>query len=181
MLLLHIASSRVSIGADRPISSVDYSSTTSIAPSRSRPRPRPRPSDDVLAQETCSRCARCSFRFTQRHARAQAKLLPFPAKKTTAGMPRRASVTGDRRSRIHRQVAMYHYPHRTAQCPFSRSSRYPVSKSGHREVHGWCTFATIAFADDAGVRDRTLRQMAMMNVGVIGCQPILQNKERKLP
>lgn len=82
---------------------------------------------------------------------------------------------------IDRQVAMYHSPHRTVQCPFSRSWRYPASKSGHREVHGWCTSATFAFADDAGVRDPTLRQMAMMNVGVIGWRPILQNKERKLP
>ena len=111
-----------------------------------------------------------------------AKLLPFPAKKTTtAGMPRRASVTGDRRSRIHRQVAMYHSSHRTAQSPFSGSWAVPSIEVWPSQNHSWSTSATFAFADDAGVRDRTLRQMAMMFVSVIGCQPILQNKERKLP
>ena len=130
----------------------------------------------------CSRCAKCSFRFTQRHARAQAKLLPFPAKKTTAGMPTE--------SFCHQRPTISH-PSTGSHVPLPPSYRSVYlclvraliqnPSLGHCKPHGRRATATIASTDHAGVRNRTLRQMAMMNVGVIVCQPILQNKERKLP
>lgn len=51
-----------------------------------------------------------------------------PQRKQLQGCQRRAA-TSNRRSRIHRQVAMYHCPHRTARCTFvssGRSSRIQV-------------------------------------------------------
>jgi hypothetical protein len=106
------------IGAGSAIS-LDHDSDTTGVLLIAAPFPRPLPFWMTSAARQCSRRARCSFRFTQRHACAQAKLPPFPAKKTTAGMPRRASVTGDRRSRIHRTTGSHvPPPHRTAPCTF---------------------------------------------------------------
>ena len=88
---------------------------------------RPQAIDDVLAQASVPDVPDAAS--DSLNATPVLKLSSYlsPQRNPTAGMPPREllSPATDDLAEIHRQVAMYHCPHRTAQSPFSRSRAVP--------------------------------------------------------